>query len=515
MSRRVLLVLPERLRRLGVEDLLRDAVVVALAGSDGKPPNFAAAMSRTDADELLGLGSRFDLIIAHLDIPADGRSCPDETAEQGIDFLEAVRRGGTSTPCILLADALNTRLFARARDLARCELIQTGVGLGEDLEQAVTRALTAQDEQICTASVDITIDRDLVAYNFRCRGPQPHSYPGRRRVDADRFDSLAIQAKLLEDIKTYPRWMEALHLIGKNLTDLLIKQDGIFGMHLGVVRTLAGEDRNLRIRFEVGRDLHPIALEALLNPYAEDQFWMLEVPLSRRLRTAAWRLPLFHDERTRLGPLNCLILESDLGGYVPGLKKLPDLEHVPDECAWLEGFLKEATGSNRRIRFDRVERVSRKSINGTPFRDRVRDLLNDGTEWHLVHYGGHSYYDEDKDTGYVFFPGERGLEPIDIAEFVDWLRNARASFVFLSSCHSSHDAFAFELAHKQVPAILGFRWEIEDSAAKEHTRMFYTELFTGEPSLELAFQRTRKQMHHRDKANKIWAAPMMILQMAE
>lgn len=516
----ILLVLPEKVRRQGLEDLLRDAVASALAGSEGTPPRFAPARSRTDADELLALGSRFDLIVAHLDIPADGRSCPDETAELGLEFLKAVAAKGIEVPSILLVDSINGRLLAKARDLSRCELVETGVGLDEDLGKAIEKVLDKQDpgadvqKSICTATVDITIDRDLIAYTVRCRGSQQYFYPGRRSVESSRLERLARDTKRIERIRAYPDWVEALRDVGGDLTELLIKSDGEFGMHLGIARGMA-RDENLRIRFSIDRDVHPVALEALVKPEARDQFWMLEVPMSRKLKTPAWRLPLFQDEETRRGPLNCLIIESDIGGYVPQLKSLPELKHVRAECAWLENFLKETNGSNRRARFGRVERVSRATINGTSFRERVRELLSDGTEWHVIHYGGHSCYDERTKTGYIFLPGGNGIEPLDVTDFVAWLKAARASFVFLSSCQSSHDVFAFELARKEVPAILGFRWEIDDHAAEEHTRTFYSELLSGEPSLELAFQKTRCKMYEASKENMIWAAPMMILQITD
>ena len=520
MPQQVLLVLPERLRRQGFDELLREVLVSMLRGPDGTQPGIADARSRADAGALLRPDGGFDLIAVHLDIPADNKSCPDEGADMGLEFLRTVRNRGISTPCILLADSISGRLLAKARDISQCELVETGTGLDEDFEKSIVKLLKKHDshdqanEGICTATVEITIDRGLVAYVVRCRGSQQYYGPGRHNIDVGQLERLARDTRRVEQIQEYPEWMEAFRDLGGDLTKLLIRSDGDFSMHLGIARGKA-RDENLRIRFSIDRDVHPVALEALLKPEPQGQFWMLEVPVSRRLNTAAWRPPLFQDEVTRTGPLNCLIVEADAGGYVPGLKNLPELKHVPIECQWLEGFLKESNGSNRRVRFDRVERVSRATVNGSPFRDRVRELLNDGTEWHVVHYGGHSYYDADKGAGYIFLPGENRIEAIDIAEFVDWLKSARASFVCLSSCRSSHDAFAFELAQKQVPALLGFRWEIDDSAANEHTQTFYKELLTGEPSLELAFQRTRKQMHLKDKANRIWAAPMMILQMTD
>ena len=69
----------------------------------------------------------------------------------------------------------------------------------------------------------------------------------------------------------------------------------------------------------------------------------------------------------------------------------------------------------------------------------------------------------------------------------------------------------FELARQKIPAIIGFRWDIIDDQAAEHARIFYKYLFK-EKSLEYAFLKTRTDMYNRDDKHRIWAAPILIMQ---
>ena len=111
--------------------------------------------------------------------------------------------------------------------------------------------------------------------------------------------------------------------------------------------------------------------------------------------------------------------------------------------------------------------------------------------WDLVHYAGHSYYDEKEGGGYLFFPGDFA-EPLEIQMFNTHLENAQTRFVYLSGCQSSEAGFVFELAKLQIPGVLGFRWPINDNPALEFARKFYGELFkNGSPCVEKAFLETR------------------------
>jgi CHAT domain-containing protein len=132
----------------------------------------------------------------------------------------------------------------------------------------------------------------------------------------------------------------------------------------------------------------------------------------------------------------------------------------------------------------------------------------------MVHYAGHSYFDPSTKEGSVFFPGAgRRIDIVRADKFSAWLRSADVRFIFLSSCHSSEAGFVFEMARTQIPAIVGFRWDIEDDKAVEYTKMFYRALFGGDDRcLEHAFLKARKGIYENNQLNPIWAAPVLVIQ---
>jgi hypothetical protein len=206
-----------------------------------------------------------------------------------------------------------------------------------------------------------------------------------------------------------------------------------------------------------------------------------------------------------------LIIESPAEGDVDGLSDwkgrplwLEQLGNVAEEANVVEEILSKNA--------QRVRRIGPKSPSaGSSFKNYVRDVLYED-HWDLVHYAGHSHYDEERGKGYLFLPGEF-VEALDIELLNTYLERAQTRFIYLSGCQSSETGFVFELARMQIPAVLGFRWPIHDLPASKFAHRFYEELFRSRaPCLEKAFLATRcaiRDMFHRDK---IWAAAILILQ---
>jgi hypothetical protein len=213
--------------------------------------------------------------------------------------------------------------------------------------------------------------------------------------------------------------------------------------------------------------------------------------------------------------INCLIIEAYTAGF-PGFTKggyevkLNPLPHLKEESAWLEQNL----GKMGRVRIGNICRISADTLPANySFKAYVEEVLKKNGPWHLVHYAGHSFFDE-KHEGYVFFPINGAIEPLKIEVFCKDLRLAKPQFVYLSSCFSSEADFVFQLANHGIPAILGFRWGIEDQLAVECAKIFYQFLFNTR-SLEEAFWKTRRDIHDKYLQNKIWAAPLLVYQTSD
>ena len=129
-----------------------------------------------------------------------------------------------------------------------------------------------------------------------------------------------------------------------------------------------------------------------------------------------------------------------------------------------------------------------------------------------MHYAGHSYYDCESKKGYVILPDKYHPVAIEIKEFGQWLRMAGTHLIFLSSCHSSSEDFVFEMVNNGVPAIIGFRWDLNDKLAAKYSKKFYKYLFEEKNMLEHAFLKTRQEMHKAHSNDRIWASPMLVMQ---
>jgi hypothetical protein len=246
---------------------------------------------------------------------------------------------------------------------------------------------------------------------------------------------------------------------------------------------------------------------------------MLHAPIYRTIRDCPGnQYPLFHEDDAdmRGRPINVLIVESPTEGTITlhGFEKqLCRLENVVTECKFLKDYLHllKRTGQ---ANIGEVELISWKNKKEL-MKEQVRKALEEGNRsWHVVHYAGHSYFDHRTQSGHVFFPGPgKAIDKVKVDLLSLWLRNAKTRFIFLSSCHSSEAGFVFAMASQHIPAIVGFRWDIDDDMAYEYTQIFYKELLAGKKqSLEYAFLNARKKIYAMHENNPIWAAPVLVIQ---
>jgi CHAT domain-containing protein len=147
---------------------------------------------------------------------------------------------------------------------------------------------------------------------------------------------------------------------------------------------------------------------------------------------------------------------------------------------------------------------------------KTRGEWQDAGPWSLVHFCGHSgvHPDETRDEAYVYVPSQDPLydaEGIDIRRFARLLPQVR--FLYLSSCRSADRGFVYELARQQVPAILGFRWALNDDTAVAFADAFYDNLFTGDEAQDLvsAFKVSQERTHETRQQDNTWASAMLMV----
>lgn len=468
-------------------------------------------------------GDPFSAVIANYSIAPDFRTRRNDAENRGLEFLESLREVGHGDVAkILIAPAASNSLLSRVDHLPNCRLLlmEDSSQFEELLIEAVKRALEhesgggegeEEDQRQLKVVVSLNLAQQVWEYELKGVG-----FPYATQRTALQIDPLSLERLVRRSRRTVYNpddWERELLDIGQDFGKLLLDGNPPFLRALSDAQTRAGGAERKSICFNIEKTVHPAALEALTDP-EEESFWMLKVPMYRRLIRSGQgplqRTVLFKGSR-RPEPFDALIIESPAEGVVDGLLdrqgrplRLSPLDNVKPEADAVETILREKARRLRRIGPAGVPP-------GSSFKSHVQDVLKSG-QWDLVHYAGHSYYDEDKGKAYLFFPGEFA-EALDIEVFNTHLDRAQTRFLYLSGCQSSESGFVFELARLQIPGVLGFRWPINDGPALEFARKFYAELFkNGVPCLEKAFVATRCAIREAFKHDKIWAAAMLILQ---
>lgn len=324
-----------------------------------------------------------------------------------------------------------------------------------------------------------------------------------------------------------PGWEKELRRVGEELAQELFSQSTPANLQFwkDFQRAIlaAGGIENLRIRFIVQDDFHPIALEALKE--RGEEYLMLQAPVYRREEVMPTLSPfdsrcLFSDQAPSREPLNFLLIQAQIStSYIfqeGDLKDVPlsSLDCLEDEIQSIEKSLYDLKAKGELIGEVRVLKPN-DSDQDCLFSQAVYQVLKEN-RWHVVHYGGHTYDDPNHKTGYVFFPTHSTLspiEPVKIDLFALWLKHAHTQFLFLSSCKSAEQDFIYRLSREGIPSIMGFLWKVEDSKASEYAKCFYKYLLGGKKkSLEYACLQAKKEMHAKYRDNPIWAAPVLITQ---
>lgn len=515
MDRHILLAFPGRLRDLAdqIEEAILDNFDEFIVDQVG---NEEEARKR-----LANPAIKYDAVITHLFLAKDRKSPLVEEEQRGLGLLQSLEQKEGYPFGILLADSYEEDLFFSIQELPRSRLVTLeSKTWKERLLDCLRKAIEFFPENVekpagDIGNVDIILDLKKQSWYYTLNSVQgPYNATGPLEVEATQLEKLIKESGYIDQLKS-PDWEEKFRDIGSILKEQIFKKNVLFYKNFCDLQREVGGKENLRIRFVVAKEVHPIAFEALLEE-PDDKYWMLNAPIYRKLRgVAGERYPLFRGPDIEGGVMNCLIIQADIeeAEKVNGIKikegedlVLEPLKNVALEVAWLEEFLQQKKTD---FSIGKVN-VLRPEPGEGEFSARVESELR-RHHWHLVHYGGHSFYDVGKKKGFVFFP-DRYIKPVSIETFGTWLKDAR--LVFLSSCHSSERDFVFELAENGVPAILGFRWDIEDDLAFEYTKTFYSEAF-GEKSLDRAFFKAGQKMKNDYESEKIWAAPILVMQVGD
>ena len=448
------------------------------------------------------LPGEFSLVITPLHIRKAPLTPLAPEEEEGLELLRWMNANRMNKPSILIAPTYTAKLRSAQPELLNCYVVLSGANMVEDVVEHAVQMV----DKVQTRYLEVEINlRSRTQWTYRLTGKGfVFSEEHELSIDEPTIQELSIDSETMASTKN---WKDVLRKIGGKLLEALGKdKDFMWYVMEGLLQ--AGGEKNARVRFVVKPDLHGLALEAVLCPRARDRYWMLSAPVYRRLlvnepSTGGY---LFEGGQR----IHCLIIDATTSGLVQDLDLyLKKVHNVSNECDWVKNWLAK---NESQFNIGDV-RLLRARQGDPPLARQVKEAL-ENHDWGIVHFGGHSYYDDKSDSGYVFFPGseEGSVEKVDLKRFSDWLR--RVTFTYFSSCDSGAGPFVFGLASRRVSNILGFRWEIDDPLAFEYAKEFYQTLFESR-SLEQAFLKARQEMHELHPDDRIWAAPILIKQLID
>jgi hypothetical protein len=302
----------------------------------------------------------------------------------------------------------------------------------------------------------------------------------------------------------------------------------------------AGGLENLAFRFRVDDPtLYSAPFEATVrlsgqpisgteDDFNQSPFVLVNAPITRRMKGVSVRTAATRDCVPR--PARLLFIRSQVGENPAGATG-SDTPAVPE--------IDQATGRTRikQMEFRRLENIDRElkdlrvleqSRDPKVFFLEELDLSKErdpagaetvltrrlaGGRFDVVHFAGHSLTTKDSLTLLVL-PGEHPgeAEGMAVQTFAGGAAAAGARLVYFSSCQGSSANTVASLGQRNVPHVLGFRWDVEDDRAADFAKLFYGELF-GPKSATIcgAFRAACRGVYQpkRVEASPIWASPIL------
>lgn len=319
------------------------------------------------------------------------------------------------------------------------------------------------------------------------------------------------------DGTSFLEWMEDM---SDKLNDCLFRgseQNMKFWQQFVDWRAAVGGTENTRIRFTMmTTDTHDVVFEALKDQPGND-YWMLKAPIVRQYNVVHGTSPLFSDDASRRGPINCLIVDADpaAGEISEGQwqsQTLDELVQSRTEAESVKRILEEMRDVGHSI--DDVQTLHLNGHGDDPVSVLYDRLADKRGPWHIVHFIGHGVISPNGAAGLVLAANTGAVLPFDALT----AKLKGTQFLFISSCRSANSAFLTHATRSLVPAVLGYRWRVDDWDARHFAEFFYRALFehgrNSFKSLEYAFLRARCCAFDKAPNRVTWASPLLLTQLS-
>jgi hypothetical protein len=422
--------------------------------------------------------------------------------------LADVLDGYKTTALVTVGDGLADALVARLRALG-CGTHPPLEFAGDAVPMPERRPVDAADRSKLVSGrasgllkLDIHLGRDLSAPWCLTESGGAVT-PGILVLNAEYLEDVLFASNRLEEdvARGNPEWLRDMGRLSNSLRKLLFQTGesnlGCWEVFLRA-RERAGGIANTQVRVTLSERTHPMLVEALRDQVAvDDDYWMLSAPVFRRYELKDPDPGLFA-EGSDNEVLNCLLIEADGRSSQAVDDEEPEEEFGPLSSIRYEGV--NIARILRRTPGVKVERMQLGRIHGDDLCRLVLDKLAE-RRWHVVHFCGHTSGHARRDAGFVLRARPDGILPVH--QFIERLNGTQ--LLFLSSCRSGSTRIVLNAVEQHVPAVIGFRWVIDDARASEFAVDYYRILFDKQNpssyrSVEYAFVQARRAAYGRDKA---------------
>lgn len=487
--------------------------------NEGGEVVFATTM--TEARLAMGEHGRANcrLIVSSASVPlVVGQPPPlDRSRPTLTSFLHDMRSADAQPPCIALLPLDEGDRGEQFDEIRNVEMV--GVGSLLQLPALAAKLMSAEEgERVCLphdVDVDIQLSDQGGHWSMRGAGHNPIEVSGWITIEAEERNRLLTDSRAAA--KAEPG---AISQLGRDMYTHFMAHPQKSGLELALARYTrpANTLDTVRFRFHVDEKNNQMLVETLAKPRSQQQggdaeFWMLKNPIFRKFGASGVRHPLFKDWNSRHKAVECLIIQGNADRFTAGGKLAQEFPRIPgaaEETNWLEKYLVK----NQKLFKLGVPKVMRPGDDrGVDYGASVREALS-SRNWQLIHYVGHSAIGTDGKGYLALSDGCNDL--IDIDDFA--ARAKHAQFVFLNSCMSANSAFIMKLIEKDIPAVAGYAWTIEDHYAGAFSRSFYENLFAGAVSqkfLEYSFMRARAHLHDTFREKPVWTSPQLFMQLSQ
>ncbi|MEH1799006.1 MAG: CHAT domain-containing protein [Nostoc sp.] len=240
--------------------------------------------------------------------------------------------------------------------------------------------------------------------------------------------------------------------------------------------------------------------------------WAVRYPISRCVTDVSTKTQSFgtlvSDLVRNQEPLKVLLIASNTGGINP------DTEIK----ALAEKIQQKADVIRLKVQIELVPTESA-SI------QKVEQLLKQ-CSYHIVHYAGHSYFDQTtgEGSGLIFWehPGNRGSKQrLTARALSQLLRDSQTILFYLSSCvgaavggedllrGNDYLGVMDAIVQAGIPTVLGYRWYVTDSGARQFATKFYESLLeTQSPNRAVLY--ARQDIYRRNAMDETWISPILV-----